>query len=394
VEITFLSAIILLLLLAKLLGEIFERLKLPAMLGEISAGVILGVAVLKLISPGPLADMALLGIILLLFLVGFNFSMEKMKQAGKSGLFLTIFGFIFVLIPSYFLLKGLGLGLIHAVFFSLIMGGESTPNTIKTIVDLRRLRSKVSEIIISSAVIEDFIFYSILALTVALVGAATVAQYAIGLGKIALFFFVFLLMEWMSPRIIRYSEHMRSEEAQFAIGFILILLLAFIADALGFAAVVGAFFAGIVLAYSPYLKTGSFSPKIASFTYGVFAPLFFAWMGLQVDPAMFSFSSTIWLLIAIGLGAKLVGNVLGCMLGGTSFRHSLGVGIGMMTRGGEQLLILVIAAQVLGSGAGANMFVNSILIPVTIISMVITLFLSPLLLKLFFRFEPKEEQGF
>jgi Kef-type K+ transport system membrane component KefB len=390
--VTFLLSLILLLLLAKVFGEIFERFKLPALLGEILAGVVLGTAVLKLITPGSIENMAMLGIILLLFLVGFNFSMEKMKQAGKTGFFLAIFGFLFVLIPSYFIFKSIGLGMVHAIFFALIMGGESTPNTIKTIVDLKRLRSKVSEIIISATVIEDFIFYTILAFTVALVGANGIVDYGIGIGKIVIFFLIFIGMEVISPYIIRYSEHMRSEEAQFAIGFVLILLLAYVADILGFAAVVGAFFAGIALAYSPYLKTGSFSPKIASFTYGVFAPLFFAWMGLQIDPSMFSLSAIVWILIGIGLGAKLIGNMLGCLLGGTSFKHSLGVSIGMMTRGGEQLLILVIAAQVLG--AGSSMFVNSILIPVTIISMVLTLFLSPLLLKLFFRTEPEEKEEF
>jgi Kef-type K+ transport system membrane component KefB len=390
--VTFLLSLILLLLLAKVFGEIFERFKLPALLGEILAGVVLGTAVLKLITPGSIENMAMLGIILLLFLVGFNFSMEKMKQAGKTGFFLAIFGFLFVLIPSYFIFKSIGLGMVHAIFFALIMGGESTPNTIKTIVDLKRLRSKVSEIIISATVIEDFIFYTILAFTVALVGANGIVDYGIGIGKIVIFFLIFIGMEVISPYIIRYSEHMRSEEAQFAIGFVLILLLAYVADILGFAAVVGAFFAGIALAYSPYLKTGSFSPKIASFTYGVFAPLFFAWMGLQIDPSMVSLSAIVWILIGIGLGAKLIGNMLGCLLGGTSFKHSLGVSIGMMTRGGEQLLILVIAAQVLG--AGSSMFVNSILIPVTIISMVLTLFLSPLLLKLFFRTEPEEKEEF
>jgi Kef-type K+ transport system membrane component KefB len=349
---------------------------------------------LKLITAGSLEQLALLGIILLLFLVGFNFSIEKMKQGGKSGVLLTTFGFIFVLVPSYFIFKSIGLGIVHAIFFALIMGGESTPNTIKTIVSLKRLRSKVSEVIISATVIEDFIFYTILAFTVALIGATGPAQYAIGIGKILLFFGIFIAMEFISPYIIRYSEHMRSEEAQFAIGFVLILFLAYVADVLGFAAVVGAFFAGIALAYSPYLKTGSFSPKIASFTYGVFSPLFFAWMGLSIDPSMFKISSIIWLLILVGLGAKFLGNLLGAMLGGVSFRHSLGASVGMMTRGGEQLLILVIAAQVLGSGASATLFVNGILIPVTIISMVITLFLSPALLKLFFKYEPEEEDAF
>jgi Kef-type K+ transport system membrane component KefB len=390
--VTFLLSIILLLLLSKIFGEIFERLRLPALLGEILAGVILGTAVFKLIAPGSLENMALLGIILLLFLVGFNFSIERMKQAGKTGFFLSIFGFLFVLIPSYFIFKTIGLGFVHAIFFALIMGGESTPNTIKTIVDLKRLRSKVSEIIISAAVIEDFIFYTILAFTVALVGANTFAQYSFGLGKIVVFFLIFILMEVVSPYIIKYSEKMRSEEAQFAIGFILILFLAYVADVLGFAAVVGAFFAGIALAYSPYLKTGSFSPKIASFTYGVFAPLFFAWMGLQIDPAMFKITWIVGLLLIVGLGAKFIGNMLGCLAGGTTLKQSVGVAIGMLTRGGEQLLILVIAAQVLGAAGG--MFINQILIPVTIIAMVITLFLSPLLLKVFFRSEPEEEEQF
>jgi len=253
--VTFLLSLILLLLLAKVFGEIFERFKLPALLGEILAGVVLGTAVLKLITPGSIENMAMLGIILLLFLVGFNFSMEKMKQAGKTGFFLAVFGFLFVLIPSYFIFKSIGLGMVHAIFFALIMGGESTPNTIKTIVDLKRLRSKVSEIIISATVIEDFIFYTILAFTVALVGANGIVDYGIGIGKIVIFFLIFIGMEVISPYIIRYSEHMRSEEAQFAIGFVLILLLAYVADILGFAAVVGAFFAGIALAYSPYLKT-------------------------------------------------------------------------------------------------------------------------------------------
>ncbi|MFH1450571.1 MAG: cation:proton antiporter, partial [archaeon] len=348
-QVNFLLSIILLLILAKVFGELFERLRLPALLGEIMAGVVLGTAILNWITPGSLENMALLGIILLLFLVGFNFSIEKMKQGGKTGFLLSLFGFLFVLIPAYFILKTVGLGWVHAIFFALIMGGESTPNTIKTIVDLKRLRSKVSEIIISATVIEDFLFYSILAFTVALVGATGIVDYAFGLGKIAIFFLLFIVMEFASPYIIRYSERMRSEEAQFAIGFVLILLLAYVADMLGFASVIGAFFAGIALAYSPYLKTGSFSPKIASFTYGVFAPLFFAWMGLQIDPSMFSLSWIVILLILVGLGAKLIGNMAGCMLGGNTLKQSIGVGVGMLTRGGEQLLILVIAAQVLGT---------------------------------------------
>lgn len=379
--INFLLAVVLLLVLAKVLGELMERLGLPALLGEVMAGIILGGAVLGWIEVGALESLALLGIILLLFLVGFNFSIEKLKKDGKVGAVITIFGFLFVLIPSYFLLKSWGFGMMHAIFFSLIMGGESTPNTIKTIVDLKQLKSKVSQVIISATVVEDFIFYTILALTVAVIGATGVAQYAIGIGKIVVFFLLFFVLERVAPYLIRLTEKMRAEEAQFAMGFILILGLAYAADALGFASVVGAFFAGIALAYSPYLKAGSFSPKIAAFTFGVFSPLFFGWMGLQVEPQYFLASAMVFGLIGLGIGAKLIGNIVGGVVAGISYRDSLGAAIGLSTRGGEQLLILVIAAQLGVFGA----FVPQVLIPVTIIAMVITIFVSPVLLKMFFK---------
>ena len=379
--ISFLLAVILLLVFAKALGEIMERLGLPALLGELLAGIVLGAAVLGWVEVGPLESLALLGIILLLFLVGFNFSIERLKKEGKVGVVITMFGFLFVLIPSYFLLKSFGFGLLHAIFFSLIMGGESTPNTIKTIVDLKQLKSRVSHVIISATVVEDFIFYTILAFTVAVIGATGITQYAVGLGKIALFFLLFFVMERASPYLIRFTERMRAEEAQFAMGFVLILALAYAADALGFASVVGAFFAGIALAYSPYLKAGSFSPKIAAFTFGVFSPLFFGWMGLQVEPQYFLASMMVFALIALGIVAKLVGNIVGGMVARVSFRDSLGAAIGLSTRGGEQLLILVIAAQLGVFGS----FVPQVLIPVTILAMVFTIFVSPVLLKLFFR---------
>lgn len=379
----FLLAIVLLLALAKLLGEIFERIRLPAILGELLAGLLIGILFAGKIVISSLEGLALLGVILLLFLIGFNFSVEKFRNYFKTGSLISLLGFVFVLVSSYFILKNVGLGLIHAVFFALIMGGESTPNTIKTIVDLKQLHSKVSEVIVSTTVIEDMYFYSILAFTVVMVGISTILDFGIGIGKIFLFFIIFLIMERITPFIIKYSERMRVEEAQFAIGFILIILLAYFANTLGFATTIGAFFAGIALAYSPYLKTGSFSPKMAALTYGVFAPLFFAWMGLQIKLSVFfSMSYIVFLLVLVGIVTKFIGNFLGSVAAGLNLKESTGVSLGLTTRGGEQLLILVIAAQMGVFGT----FVDSILIPVTIIAMLITIFVSPVMLKIYFKY--------
>ncbi len=382
----FLLAVILLLIAAKLLGEIFERLKLPSLLGELLAGIVLGASVLGLINAGQVEGLATIGVILLLFLIGFNFSMDRLKKKGKQGIAMTIFGYIFVVILLYFVFKQVGLGLIHAILFGVVMAGESTANVIRALVDMKKLHSKVSEVIISATVVEDFILYTLLAFGVALVGAEGFLDVGFGLGKIGLFFLIFVVMEKLSPKIIRHSEKMRSEEAQFALAFILILALAYLASALGFAAIVGAFFAGIALAYSPYLKTGSFSPKVASFTYGVFAPIFFGWIGLQVafEPGSFS-------LLGLGIvfGAVLVkfaGNFIGALVSGTGLRESLGAAIGLVNLGGDQLLVVIILSQLGIFGE----ILTATLLPSVVIVMVITMFLAPLLLKVFFKYYPDE----
>lgn len=381
----FLLSIVSLVILAKFFGELFERFGLPALLGELTAGMILGPALLGLITAETLANFALLGIILLLFLVGFDFDLEKARANIKVAVLLPVLGFLFVLVPTYMIFKPLGLGMVAAVFFTLIMGGESTPNTIKALIDLKKMRSKVTTYIISATVVEDFIFYTILAITAGMIGAESIFSYAISIGKVLLFFALFLLMEKAAPYIIKYSERMKTEEAQFTMAFVLILLLAFAAEYLGFASVTGAFFAGIALSYSPYLQTGSFTPKMNSFTYGVFAPLFFAWMGLQLTPETLVASGMVLTLMVMGIIAKLVGNMLGCMLAGVNWQESLGVSLGMTTRGGEQLLILVIAQQLGVFMVGTTDYLTSIVIPTTILTMLLTIFISPISLKMFFK---------
>lgn len=383
----FLLAIIILLVAAKLLGEVFERLSLPSLLGELLAGILLGATFLGWIKAGQVEDLATIGVILLLFLIGFNFSIERLKKEGKKGIAMTVLGYIFVTGLMYFIFKQIGLGLLHAILFAVAMAGESTANVIRALVDMDKLHSNVSEVIVSATVVEDFILYTILAFGVALVGAEGLFDVGIGLGKIILFFATFIVMEKVSPKLIKYSEKMRSEEAQFALAFILIVALAYLADALGFAAIVGAFFAGIALAYSPYLKTGSFSPKIASFTYGVFAPIFFAWIGLQVAFSPESFSLIGLGIVFAAVGIKFVGNFLGALITKTGLRESLGAALGLVNLGGDQLLVIIILSQLEIFGD----FLTETLLPSVVIVMVVTMFLAPALLKVFFDYYPDDE---
>ena len=378
----FLLAIILVLALAKLFGEVFERIRLPSLLGELLAGIILGATVLNIVAPGQIEGLATIGVILLLFLIGFNFSIERLKKKGEVGAVMTLVGYVFVLIPVYLIFKTIGLGLIHAILFSVAMAGESTANVIRALVDLKKLETKISELIVSATVVEDFILYSILAFGVSMIGAKGAIDIGVSFGKIVLFFAAFIIAERISPWLIQYSERMRTEEAQFAMAFVLILALAYLANALGFAAIVGAFFAGIALAYSPYLKTGSFSPKIASFTYGVLAPLFFGWIGLQVFFKPSSFSMIGLGIVALGVFMKFVGNFIGALIMRAGLKDSLGSAIGLINLGGDQLLVIVILAQ-LGIFKG---MIETTFLPSVVIVMVITMFLAPLLLKGFFKF--------
>jgi len=140
---------------------------------------------------------------------------------------------------------------------------------------------------------------------------------------------------------------MEVEEAEFTFIFGMILLLAYVTETLGSSAVLGAFFAGIVLGSSRFLESTTFTKKLSSISYGIFIPLFFAWAGMSIDFS--NFSALIVPVVQIMLIAIFVKFTISFTMGniaGLGPRNALGLGICDYSRGGEQLLMVMLARTV------------------------------------------------
>ena len=247
---------------------------------------------------------------------------------------------------------------------------SSIITTVKTLIDLNKLNTAGSRVLLGSSILDSFIglFVFTLVITLATTTFINIPK-AIGITALTIaFFLIFYLAEKSLPGIIAESKFLEVEEAQFTLVFVVMLGLVYLAEIIGLNGIIGAFFAGIIISKTR-LGESTFYEKIASLTYGIFVPIFFAWVGLMVVPA---FNDFILLLLGAILAANLLGAYMGSWLGGLGESDALLVGIGMLPRGGVDLVILTTAKGLglLGGAVGEMLF--SSVVMVIIASIVIT----------------------
>lgn len=291
---SFLIALVLLFISAKILGELAERLGMPNFIGEITAGILLGPAIFKIIEPtGIFYALAEIGIILELFLIGFEHTegggvLKYKKQSITVSALSSTMPIIIVI--TYALSQGFNK--ITAIFLAIALGATSIGISIKSLISVNRLESKAGRTILGSLVINDVIGLILLS------GATAYAESVLGgtgsitqnllktLGGVALFFTLFFISNKYVAKLVKYTITMRVEEAQFSFVIITVLLSAWIAYYFGLSTIIGAFLAGIMLSRSALLETREFMSKLSSISYGFFVPIFYA-----VTGAMFSFAN-------------------------------------------------------------------------------------------------------
>ncbi len=158
------------LLLARLLGYAFEKIKQPAVIGEILSGIIIGPFIMgeifdmKYLSPET-EGIAQLGIVFLLFMSGLEIGIEEIKTVGRSGLVTAVFGAIFSFFFGYIVGYAMGYDMIVSVAIGNIFVATSVGITVRTLVEMHALHSKVGELILAGAVLDDVIGIIILSVT-------------------------------------------------------------------------------------------------------------------------------------------------------------------------------------------------------------------------------------
>jgi Kef-type K+ transport system membrane component KefB len=331
---------------AKLLAEVFERLRLPGVLGELAAGILLGPFALGWIHPGHITEaLAELGAIFLLFHVGLETSPQDLLRVGKQALAVAILGVAapFILGFGYMWLRG---DQIHeAVFVGAALVATSVGITARVLGDMDALRSRVARIILGAAVFDDILGMVLLAIVSGMAAGGGIRWLNLGILLAEAIGFA-LFMIFFGPRIVRRVrpglEKMSTRHAPLALSLVLCLLLSWASTKIGMAAIIGSFFAGLVLAdYSP---EWNLEPRIGAIT-EFLAPVFFFAIGARLDVRLFHGDVLVAAVIVTILAA--ISKIFACGLPvlREGWTTAFSVGVGMLPRGEVALIVALVGLQ-------------------------------------------------
>lgn len=404
-----LLGISIILLAAKVGGDLMVRIRQPAVLGELLVGVLLGNLVLFgfdglefLRPPGPHGDsgspesgpnatatvldmLARIGVILLLFEVGLESNLRDMRKVGLSSLLVALLG---VVVPM-----ALGWGVsrwllsdeswhVH-LFIGATLCATSVGITARVLKDLGKTDTAESKIILGAAVIDDVLGLIVLAVVHAIIvqGSASPIEVVVIVGK-AVGFLVGAVVfgELLSPRLFRMAALLRVHGMLVITGLVFCFGMSWVANLMGLAPIVGAFAAGLILDESHYERLRATDERsledwvlpIAT----LLVPIFFVMMGFQVD--LRSFLNISVLLLAAGITVAAVIGKQACSLGVVGRGvDRLSVGIGMIPRGEVGLIFAAIGQALISDGVPV---INpSVYTAIVVMVMVTTLVTPPLL---------------
>jgi len=358
---------------AKLFGEIAERLGQPAVLGELIAGVVVGVSGFALVNPGDPTVQLLsqLGVILLLFLIGLETDLSKLLAVGSASTVVAVVGVALPFLLGFLAGRQLGFDSLLSIFLGATLTATSVGITARVFADLGHLHARESQVVLGAAVIDDIIGLVILTVVSAIargeslttMGIVKIAAIAFGFVALAL-----LLGKLFAPPLVRLVAKLRVGKALLFTAIMFAFGLAYLAEELGSAMIVGAFAAGVVLART---ERGHQIEREVRDIAQFFIPIFFVTVGAAIDLRQFNpLDPQGRRNLVIGLLLTLVA-VVGKLIAGFSAPgrglRRLVIGVGMVPRGEVGLIFAQIG---LASGLVSGALYSSVALMVMITTMV------------------------
>jgi len=369
---------------AKVLEDLFERIRVPGIVGNILAGLLIGPGVLGWIKPNEfLSALAELGVMFLLFQVGLHVKSSELMKVGGTAVITALMGVAVPFIAGWGILLLWGEPQIEAIFVGAAMVATSVGITARVLADKGYLQLRASKIILAAAVIDDVVGLLVLALVSGMARGkvnyaelATTAVLAIG--------FTVLVAKWGTRAmggIVKRTENLNVSESQFALSMVLLFGLSVVSVYMGVAAIIGAFLAGMAL-------SENVSSRVNDLVFGVselLVPFFLAGIGLHMDLSALTNTHTLTLAVVI-LIAAVISKVVGCGLGAIQLGRSdaMRIGVGMVPRGEVGMVV----AQI-GLGLGV---VSQPIYGVVVFMAVMTTVVAPPLLNWAYRGADTEDE--
>jgi len=394
-----LLGLIIILLAAKLGGDVLERFKQPAVLGELIFGMIIGNLALvgfDIFEPFKysftLEVLAEIGVIILLFEVGLESSLQEMMKVGVASFMVATFG----VIAPFFLGWGVAILFLpqEPIYIHIFIGATLTATSVgitaRVLKDIGKIRTREAKIILGAAVIDDIMGLVILAVVVGIINAANSGGE--GVGSLEIFLIVAKAVGFVAGSIIignLLMPHLFKFGSKFKVGGVLLstalficFLMAYLANLIGLAPIVGAFAAGLILDkvhYKDFTDRGEHSIDELVAPIGVFLiPIFFVRMGMMVELHTFG-NTSILAFAGVMTLAAIIGKQVCALAIFDKTINRLAIGLGMIPRGEVGLIFAGIGAKL---AIGNEPVVSTGTYSAVVIMVIVTTLVTPPLLKI------------
>lgn len=376
-SIAFLQDLAVVMIVAGLVAIVFHRLKQPVVLGYILAGMIIGphtppYALVH--DQETIKTLSELGVILLMFSLGLEFSLRKLARVGVPALIAAVLEILLLFGIGYRLGHWFGWRAIDCIFLGAMLSMSSTTVIIKVLGELGKMKERFAELIFGILILEDILGIAMIGLlsSIAMAGKLSVMDVGVTLGRLGAFLAVALIVGLLTvPRLLAYVARFRSNEMMIVAVLGLCFGFSLLAAKLGYSVALGAFVIGAVIAEAREVHRVE---TLLEPVRDMFSAIFFVAIGLLIDPRMIVEQ---WRPVLAITAAVVVGKVLTCsfgaFVGGNDTRTSLRVGMGLAQIGEFSFII---------ASLGLTLKVTSeFLYPVAVAVSAVTTLLTPYLIR-------------
>lgn len=360
--------ILVLLVVTRTFGELAERARMPALVGELVAGVLLGFLLQRFHDVTPtvwfaanseiFAGLAELGMFFLMLLAGIRMEPLEFARASKSAALIAVGGMLLPIGAGFALgqvvLPESAFKLAQSLFLGVALAITAVPVAVRVFMDLGALESRVGRAVVAAALWDDLLSLFMLSVLLAVIagnggGVFAVADLMPVVGNVLLFFAITIPVGlWLFPLLGKYFRYLSFPEVDFSMLLIAALAYAVLAEYLHLHHIIGAFMAGMffhpkVVEREVYDRV---EQQMSGLTRGFLAPIFFVSVGVHLDfSSVVEVPGFVVVLTLLALVSKLVGSGIPAWLAGFPKREALAVGVGMSGRGAVELVVAGVALE-------------------------------------------------
>jgi Kef-type K+ transport system membrane component KefB len=399
VESAFLHVMIslgILLFAAKLMAELFHKIKLPIVLGELLAGIIVGpfaLGALPLIDGEPLVvldetvrHVGEIAAVVILFIAGLEITPREFLRGGVAAFTIGSLGVIVPFFVGYYAFAAFGIEALQSILIATALTATSIAISIQVLTELGRMQSKEARLVLGAAIVDDILAIAALSVVVSMVQTGNTEPAILDITLLIMqvlgtFAAILVVSVLVIPRVLHTERLWKSKGSLEGIVTATFFAAAGVAAFLGLSPIVGAFAIGMAVASTRIIKqVHEYVDKLQI----IFAPLFFAIIGAQVDLRGVNLDVLLiaGIMIAVAVVTKLVGTGLPSMIFLKERTKAMRVGIGMVSRGEVGLIVAGVGVS---SGALSNDIYTAVIIMVAA-----TTIITPIWLKLSYKNEPLE----